>query len=241
MHPILRPFAAILLDLNGTFMFGHDRFGPDQDYLATYREFGGRLLKADDLRMSMDACFAKLDRFYRDSVYYNCFPSVADVLTTLPETDGLPPGELFLIERVIAAHEAGRIPDEYVAAVRTLAETHRLGIVSNIWSRKDRYVAELDRVGLLDQFGAVVFSSDGACMKPSRVLFDQAVAGLGLHPHEIVVVGDSLRCDVGGAAEAGLASVWIDFKGQGVSAGDPRPGWVVRDLCDLAPKASMPV
>ena len=24
-------FDVILLDLNGTFMFGHDRFGPEQD------------------------------------------------------------------------------------------------------------------------------------------------------------------------------------------------------------------
>ena len=34
-------FAALLLDMNGTCMFGHDRFGPDQDYVATYRSHGG--------------------------------------------------------------------------------------------------------------------------------------------------------------------------------------------------------
>lgn len=33
---ILSPFAVVLLDMNGTFMFREDRSGPDQDYAATY-------------------------------------------------------------------------------------------------------------------------------------------------------------------------------------------------------------
>jgi 5'-nucleotidase len=37
---ILPQFAAVLFDTNGTFMFGEDRFGPDQDYAATYRSSG---------------------------------------------------------------------------------------------------------------------------------------------------------------------------------------------------------
>ncbi len=36
--------AAVLLDMNGTFMFQGDRFGTDQDYAATYRTLGGRQL-----------------------------------------------------------------------------------------------------------------------------------------------------------------------------------------------------
>ncbi|HUY89473.1 MAG TPA: hypothetical protein VMV10_12130 [Pirellulales bacterium] len=39
--PFLDRFRAILLDMNGTFMFGQDRFGPEGDFAATYRELGG--------------------------------------------------------------------------------------------------------------------------------------------------------------------------------------------------------
>src|SRR5947208_6503561 len=41
---ILSRFGAVLLDMNGTLMFGGDRFGPDQHYAATYRSLGGSRL-----------------------------------------------------------------------------------------------------------------------------------------------------------------------------------------------------
>jgi len=40
MPRFLDQFPVLLLDMNGTFMFGHDRFGPDEDYYATYRPLG---------------------------------------------------------------------------------------------------------------------------------------------------------------------------------------------------------
>lgn len=33
-------FSAVLLDMHGTFMFGHDRFGEGEDFHATYRGVG---------------------------------------------------------------------------------------------------------------------------------------------------------------------------------------------------------
>jgi len=53
---ILSPFAVVLLDMNGTFMFREDRFGPDQDYAATYRALGGRRLAAELVQAIMAAC-----------------------------------------------------------------------------------------------------------------------------------------------------------------------------------------
>lgn len=45
----LDQFSVLLLDMNGTFMFGHDRFGPDQDYFATYQRVGGRSLDRESV------------------------------------------------------------------------------------------------------------------------------------------------------------------------------------------------
>lgn len=52
--PFLDNFSAILLDMNGTFMFGHDRFGPEEDYYATYCVMGGCAL-VSCLRSNMTA------------------------------------------------------------------------------------------------------------------------------------------------------------------------------------------
>lgn len=233
MHPLLARFSAVLLDLNGTFMFGHDRLGPGEDFHATYRGLGGRQLGRESVHAAVSACCAYLDRLYRDDARCDTFPSVADALRHLPETRDLPSAEHTLLERVIAEHEVGRVPAEYADSLHRLARTHRLGLLSNVWSRSDLYVAELRRSGVLDLFAAVVFSSDGTSIKPSRRIFDRAVAALGVERSRVVVVGDSLRCDVGGAAGAGLASVWIDPEGNGPPGGALRPDWIIRDLREL--------
>ena len=108
-----------------------------------------------------------------------------------------------------------------------------LGLVSNILSRKEPWLREFSRAGVLDLFAVTVFSSDGTSVKPSRKLFDQAVSALSVPRSDIVFVGDNLRCDVAGAAGAGLATVWIDRRQSGRRAGDPTPDFVVTDLREL--------
>jgi FMN phosphatase YigB (HAD superfamily) len=174
-----------------------------------------------------------MNRRYHDPASRDAFPSVAQVLEELPETSGLPLAERELLRRVIAAHEVGRVPAEYAEVLERLARSHRLALVSNVWSRKELYLEELRRSGTLDLFAALVFSSDGTSIKPSRVLFDGAIAALGVAPSEAVVVGDSLRCDVAGASGAGLAAVWIDQEGRGPTADAIRPDWTIRDLREL--------
>jgi len=233
MHPLLDRFSAVLLDLNGTFMFGQDRFGRDEDYHSTYRGLGGQRLSSEELRAAIDACIRQLNRRYHDPASHDVFPSVAKVLEELPETSGRSAAERELVERVIAEHEVGRVPAEHAAALECLARTHRLALVSNVWSRKELYLEELRRSGTLDLFAALVFSSDGSSIKPSPVLFDRAIAAIGVTRSEAVVVGDSLPCDVAGASGAGLASVWIDREGRGPCAGATRPDWTIRDLREL--------
>ena len=233
LNPILHSFSGLLLDLNGTFMFGQDRFGPNDDYYATYRSMGGAGLTELEVRKGIDACFAELDRISHDVAHHDSFPSVAEALRTLPETRHLPDYERSLFESIYAYHEVGHVPPVYTTVLQELARTHRLALISNIWSKKEIFVAELERAGVLKLFSTLVFSSDGLSIKPSRVLFQQAVAGLGLPMQDVVVIGDSLQCDVGGAAAAGLASVWINAKQQPVSSSGPEPTYTIADLQEL--------
>ena len=84
------------------------------------------------------------------------------------------------------------------------------------------------------RFAAVVFSSDGPHMKPSPVPFRQALAALAVPASAAVFVGDSLRCDIGGAAAAGLDSVWVNAGGAARPPGSPAPTFEVCSLLELA-------
>jgi HAD superfamily hydrolase (TIGR01549 family) len=230
---MLSRFAVVLLDMNGTFMFGGDRFGPEQDFAATYRALGGRRLDARVVQDGVLACFETLGVIYDDSARCDSFPAVLDTLRDLPTTRNLPENELNLLERVIAAHELGRVSDKYALALKRLAATHHLGVIANIVSRKRPWLNEFARAGVLDLFATTVFSSDSCSIKPSRKLFEQALRAIEAPRSEVVFVGDSLRCDIGGAAGAGLASIWIDRTGRGRQPGDPQPILIVRDLLEL--------
>lgn len=230
---ILSRFPAVLLDMNGTLMFGGDRFGTDQDYAATYRSLGGSQLSAAVIQAIVQTCYNTMGAIYDDPSRSDSFPRVLDTLRTLPAARGLPEAELQLLERVIAHQEVGRIPDAYAAWVSNAARSHVLGLIANLLSRKDLWVQEFKRAGVLDCFKVMVFSSDGSSMKPSRKVFDRAMEALGVSRSGAVFVGDNLRCDVGGARGAGLASVWIDSDRRGLKRGDPQPDFVVNDLREL--------
>lgn len=230
---VLSRFPAVLLDMNGTLMFGGDRFGPEQDYSATYRALGGSQLTAPVVKEVVQTCYNTMGTIYEDPTRSDSFPSVRDTLRTLPAARTLPQAQLDLLEQVIAHQEVGRIPDGYAEWIRNAARSHVLGLICNLLSRKQLWLEEFKRAGVLDCFKVFVFSSDGSSMKPSRRLFDQAVQAVGVPRSDAVFVGDNLRCDIGGAAGAGLASVWIDRDGRGLGPGDPRPDFVVRDLREL--------
>src|SRR5262245_36787056 len=226
---ILDQYKVVLLDLNGTFMFGEDRFGPGEDFAATYRSAGGGVLTPQDVERAIRACYGRMAAAYEDPARHDDFPRVAGVLRAV--APGLPDGELGRLERVFGLHELGRVPPGHAAFLHRLARTRPLGLVANVWSGKELWVRELERAGVLGLFRSLVFSSDTKGVKPSRLLFDRALRPFGVGGAEAVFVGDSLRCDVRGAKAAGLGTVWVNPSGTGDAAADH----VVGSLLDLLP------
>jgi FMN phosphatase YigB (HAD superfamily) len=241
---LLASCRVVLLDMNSTFMFGEDRLGPGEDFGATYRAAGGRALTDAAVADAVRACVAHMGRLYDDPAHADDFPGVLEVLGALPASVALPAAERVLLAEVVARHELGRVPATHADAVRALACAHRLGLVANIWAPKDLWLAELARAGLADVFAVRVFSSDSRRMKPSPALFAEALRGCGVHgpgPHpDVVCIGDSLRCDVGGARAAGLRTIWINPTGTAAPADAPQPDAWVPDLRDLAPMDRAP-
>ncbi len=224
----LSRFRVVLLDLNGTFMFEEDRFGRGEDFAATYRAVGGVRLTPDEVERAVRAAYRTLAADYEDPARHDDFPQVADALRSVALH--LPPGEVGLLEEVFARHEIGRVGERHGSYLQSLARTHRLGLVSNLWSRKGPWLAELERAGVLGLFESAVFSSDGRSVKPSPALFESALAPFRTEKRDIVFVGDSLRCDVQGAKAVGLATVWINP----ARGSHPAADLVVGDLLELA-------
>jgi FMN phosphatase YigB (HAD superfamily) len=129
---------------------------------------------------------------------YNTFPSVAYYIRNHAISKHFTVEEAWRIEQIIAEHEMGTIPERYVQILRQLKQTHRLGIISDIWSRSDIYFRELRRLCVDGLFETIVFSSDIGVIKPSPVIFEKAVRLFDVDLSKIVYIGDSFRRDVVG-------------------------------------------
>jgi FMN phosphatase YigB (HAD superfamily) len=206
---LLDRYPVLLLDMGGTFMFRHDRFGEEEDFYKTYQSLGGDRLSAGDVEFFIRLCFDGIIRDYHDPAYCDHFPTLAEAFRRYarPAEEDLP-----LLEQVFASHEVGIVPDVCAALLRRLARTHRLALVSNIWSPKGVYLAEFKRAGITGVFHHIVFSSDFRSIKPSPVLFQEALRGVGAQAHGALFVGDSLHYDMEGARRVGLATAWITHR-----------------------------
>lgn len=205
---LCRTYPVWLLDMNGTFMFGGDRFGPSEDYGATYAACGGTL-GTDKAQALISACFAYLDARYSDPAYHERFPSVVEALQAITRHTPLPPSEIDTLAHVFARHEVGQILPAYAEALHTFAQQHRLALIADIWADKTLWLRALKRAQVFDCFEVLLFSSDHGCVKPSPVLFEKAMHQMNVEPSACLMIGDSARRDVGGAAAAGIDAVWI--------------------------------
>mgnify|MGYP002265443365 CR=1 FL=1 len=202
-----RAYDAVLLDMNGTFMFGHDRFSQDEDFAATYRRLGGDVLDAKAVQSLVSVCCTMLIERYEDAAWYDRFPCVRQVLQEIPGA-----ADIDRIADVIACHELGEVSTAHQGVLRQLSKTHKLGVVSNIWSGKQRWLDHFKKHRLTDVFGAMVFSSDGPHIKPSPVLFEQAASALGVAPERCLFVGDDPLRDIAPARALGMGTLLIDPK-----------------------------
>lgn len=104
-------------------------------------------------------------------------------------------------------------------------------IVSNI-DRADLDAA-LAHHGMTGRFAHLVTSQDACAYKPRPEMFTIALGLLGLSPHEVLHVGDSLSSDVAGAVNLGIPVAWLN-RGRRPAPGEgPRPTYEVNDLNEL--------
>ena len=89
----------------------------------------------------------------------------------------------------------------------SLSQHCRLGIVTNNSSAEQ--IEKLRALNIASYFDTVVISEDVGVTKPDPRIFSLALERIGARAHEAVFIGDSLDNDIAGAANLGMAAVWL--------------------------------
>lgn len=202
--PDLSNYSVLFLDMNGTFMFGHDRLDDTQDFYASYLRLGGQALSAAELHTQVLQCCDFLRQRYDNAVYFTNFPRVQQALHSL----GLS-RDLELIAAVIAAHEIGQVPDWAAASLRKLALSHKLAVVSNVWADGENWRAGFQRNGLDQVFSYQCYSSELGVIKPAPEIFLHALSAMAVAPQAALFIGDSLERDIFPAKKLGLSTLLV--------------------------------
>lgn len=199
--------TTLLLDMNSTFMFGEDSFDDKQDYSIYYKEINGQLPDIVINKIIDDILIYLGDR-YPDEKYRHCFPSIADAIRSVVDFK-ISNDEIDKVVSTFSYHEHGYIPDEYVEILFKLQSQFTLAVVIDIWSPKERWLNTFKELGIADLFSASSFSSDHGMVKPSPKPFELVVNKLGITKDQCLVVGDSIRRDLGGANLAGIDCILV--------------------------------
>ncbi|MEM7716830.1 MAG: HAD family hydrolase [Cyanobacteria bacterium P01_A01_bin.68] len=229
----IEKFDVLLLDVGHTFMFGGYRFSPHEDFAATYRSVNGNFLTDELVNNIIFTVSRRIKADGKNPAFYERLPSVISYLQKHPQAKDLSVNEINLLEKTFAKHEVGVISQSHVEVLRKLRKTHRLGIISNIWSVKDIFLKEFDRVGISDLFDTIAFSSDYGWIKPSTKLFNQAIEHFNVEREKIVYIGDHIMRDVGGAKTAGLSTVWINPRRKQLNETMTVPDLIIKNLQEL--------
>lgn len=87
----------------------------------------------------------------------------------------------------------------------------QLVLASNFDERLNAVCAGLEE---LQGISSVIISSEVGWRKPAPMFFDIVCQQTNCRPEEILFVGDDLINDIHGAKQAGMATAWIDRKGE---------------------------
>ena len=111
----------------------------------------------------------------------------------------------------------------------------KLGIICDVGMTPSRLLrAHLDRHGVLELFDHTSFSDEVGHYKPSRVIFEHALAGLGgVAPASAAHVGDIRRTDVAGAIAMGMTAVRYTGISDDTTQSTPEAHHVVSSHADV--------
>ena len=195
-------------------------------------------------RERLDAAFASSwERFvesWKADEQYTAVEAAVDIVEELGFD--LPPGvhdELIAAYTSIDGNRQLHLCENVTSTLQTLKDAGvRLGIICDVgMTPSTALIANLEREGILELFDHWSFSDEVGAYKPSPVIFQHALTGLGgVSPANTAHVGDLRRTDIAGAQEMGIVAVRYTgiFDDVGEDAADlPEADHVIADHAEL--------
>ena len=147
----------------------------------------------------------------QDNFHTLLLKKVALEISYLPEQPDAVTRDKWINE--IAAHcdkAARSCIDEARPMLEGLHERYPMMLVSNFYGNIDEVLRDY---GIRHLFKGIIESAVVGVRKPNPTLLRLGVDALELEPHEVLVVGDSLRKDIEPAEKLGCHVLWLKGKG----------------------------
>jgi HAD superfamily hydrolase (TIGR01549 family) len=177
------------------------------------------------------------ERAKHDAVEITCLERFARTLKILEvdEAHAAPLAENLRRIHMTRVREVTKAPPARVEAMKRIAKTHRVGLISNFDDSETGHQIMHD-TGIRELFDVVIISADTGYRKPNPLIFKKILDEMKLDPPDILFVGDTPLDDVLGSKGVGMHSAWIQRRGHDMPAGIPAPDIIISDLAEL-PKA----
>ena len=105
------------------------------------------------------------------------------------------------------------------------AQKYELHIITNGFPEVQHI--KIKNAGLEKYFDQIIISEEVGYKKPAREIFDISLEMANAKPDESVMIGDDLMVDILGGNNAGLMTIWVNYKGE---TGEIIPDFEVNNL-----------
>ena len=230
---------AVTFDFWNTLIYedrGHLR-GRRLEAWAGILEDVGFAIERERLDVAFDASWQRYVESWTANQQYQAVKAAEDILEDLG-FDVPPDVRVALIEAFTSAGEEAELhPTEGIGScLKVLKDAGlKLGIICDVGMTPSASLRNhLIRHGLLPLFDHWSFSDEVGAYKPSRVIFEHALVGLGDPvPARVAHVGDIRRTDVAGAKAMGMVAVRYTGVSDDQSQPEPEGDHVVQSHVDL--------
>lgn len=114
---------------------------------------------------------------------------------------------------------------------------------AKLFKKYDLYIAsngeleiqkhKLKRAGLMQYFKDLYISDEIGYLKPDHRFFETMLARAGCEPESALMIGDSIKADIEGAAAAGMDTCLIDYHKADRSSLEGAPTFIIDTLPEL--------
>ncbi|HCI81631.1 MAG TPA: haloacid dehalogenase [Ktedonobacter sp.] len=112
-----------------------------------------------------------------------------------------------------------------------LKTRYRMAIVSDAQSAYA--VPELCAVGIAHYFEPIIVSGDYGYRKPDPRLFQKALDGLRVQPHQALYIGNDIYHDIHGAQQVGMKAIYASYSQSNPLSGTIEPDYILYHFADL--------